>query len=254
MEKIKRSPRRAAVATEPVHPLADAEQMSAPARPLSQNARALRFSRLTGWSLVLGPMTLAAAGLVHPQVTGDDAGSIAAAIGSQGAAWQAWAAMLLLGCLVAIPGVLRLMRRVEGGRGLTLTTVGAALVVGAAAGAGGFSILNSIMVTMVPLGTAPSPAVIQAITRSESDPLAGAVVLLFFVGVHLGWPLLLGGATRAGWASHWQWLLASAGSAAVFALSSVTLLIEALGLFAIAVAAAPTARRMVRGSTSDQPS
>lgn len=250
MEKIKRPPRHDAA--QPAHQLADAAPITVPGRPVSRNLTDLRFYRLTGWSLVLGPMTLAAAGLVHPQVTGEDAGSIAMAIGSQGPAWQAWAALLLLGCLIAIPGVLRLMRLVEGGRGLTLTTTGAALVIGAAAGAGGFSVLNSILVSMVPLGTAPNAAVTQAISRAESDPLAGVVVLLFFVGVHLGWPLLLGGATRAGWARHWQWLLASGGSAAVFALSSATLLIEALGLFAIAVAAAPTALRMLR-STSDQP-
>lgn len=142
------------------------------------------------------------------------------------------------------------MRTVGPRRGARLTTIGTVLVVGAATGAGGFSVLNSIMVTMVGSGSSADPAVPDAITRSESDPLAGVVVLLFFAGVHLGWPLLLGGATRAGWASHWQWLLACAGSVAVFSLSGVTLLAESFGLLAIAVAALPTARLLLTSSSA----
>lgn len=242
MEEIQPVPGTAAVDFAPDTGGTGAGTMSGQLQPV-------RFVRLTAWSLIVGPLTLAVAGLVHPSVAGEDAGTIAAAIGPQGAAWQAWAALLLLGCLASIPGALRLMRTVGPRRGARLTTIGTVLVVVAATGVGGFSVLNSIMVTMVDSGSAPDPAVLEAITRSESDPLAGVVVLLFFAGVHLGWPLLLGGATRAGLASHWQWLLASAGSVAVFSLSGITLLAEFVGVLAIAIATAPTARLLLtRGS------
>ncbi|GIG30199.1 hypothetical protein [Cellulomonas marina] len=209
----------------------------------------VRAPRAAALALLLGPVVLAVAGAVHPDVPGDDAGQIAAAIGDAAGAWQAWAALLLVGTVVTVPGALRLLRVVGRGRGSGLTLAGAVLLVLGAVGAGGFAVVNSLMVSMLPPAGTPAPELLDGLARSETaDPLAGATVLLFFVGVHVGWPLLLAGATRARWARPWQWVLATLGSVAVFGLSGQTLLVEALGLGAVAVAAAPTAVALRRAA------
>jgi hypothetical protein len=55
------------------------------------------------------------------------------------------------------------------------------------------------------------------------------------------------GATRAGLAAHWQWVLVVVGSLFVYLLSSLSHWFEPAGLLIVAVAVAPIALRLLRG-------
>jgi hypothetical protein len=209
----------------------------------------LRFARLAPASLVAGPLILVVAEVLHPDLPGMTSVELVRQLPGHVGLWQIWCALLLTGALVAVPGLLRLFRIVGAGRGRILTTVGVVMALCAAVGAGGFAVMNSQLAGMAANGPVDD-ATAAAIQRAENDPSAAICLLFFLVGMHVGWPLVVGGATRAGLAAHWQWMLVVAGSLSVYVLSSVSHWFEPAGLLVIAVAVAPTAVRLVRvGST-----
>lgn len=206
----------------------------------------LRFPRLAPASLVAGPLILVIAEILHPHLPGTTSVELAHELPGHIGRWQAWSVVLLIGAVVAVPGVLRLLRVVGGGRGRILTTVGIVMTICAAVGAGGFAVMNSQLAGMAAAGPIDD-AVAAAITRAENDPSSAICLLFFLVGMHVGWPVLIGGAARAGLAKHWQWILVVVGSLSVYALSSVSQWFEPLGLLIVAAAVAPTAIHLLRG-------
>jgi hypothetical protein len=215
-----------------------------PTTPLT-SSNGVRFPRLAPASLVAGPLILAVAEVLHPHLPGMTSVELARQLPGHIGLWQAWCVVLLIGSVVAVPGLLRLFRVVGDGRGRVLTTVGVTMAVCATVGAGGFAVMNSQLAGMAAAGPIDD-AVARAIAGAENDPSSAICLLFFLVGMHVGWPFLVGGAARAGLASHWQWILVVVGSLSVYLLSSVSQWFEPVGLLIVAASVAPTVRRLFR--------
>lgn len=215
--------------------------------PATADPNLLRYRRFAPATLVAGPLILAVAELIHPRVGGYTSVDVARALPGHTGPWKIWAALLILGAAVAVPGLLRLFRVVTS-RGVVMTTVGVVLAVGSAIGAAGFAVASSQLAGLV--GNGPlDPAVATAISQTEDDLSSVVSIILFLFGSALGWPLLLAGAARAGLARHWQWMAAVVASVAMFVGSGTFPWAEPIGLVVIAVAVAPTAIRLTHISS-----
>lgn len=192
-----------------------------------------RRARTAGGLLVLGSATLAASQVVQPR--GGD-GELAISLAENQGRWIAWGLLLMATSVLQLPAVVSLRSRATTGRGSRLSAVGGAVTVVSLVALFAFGQAHAELATLV--GSTPVPPdVLEAFDRLDTSVSLGITTLVALFGFHLGWPLLLAGAARAGhvgkplallgvtsvFLSFFGAALGSAGEVALFLLAAACL-------------------------------
>lgn len=193
--------------------------------------------------LALGIVLFAATDLINPYSGSPDdqvgaARNDVAGVSAYSFTWLAASFLLVAGAATAV-GRIR-----ERGAGL-------ALAGGSLAGAGAISGAAIAGFESVPISLAsalPDDATLDAALKSfDSNALLGFLFLTLLVGTALGWPLLIGGAARAGLMSRWFVIASAAGVVAiVMSQASTSLVVDLMASAVLVVPILALARVIVR--------
>ena len=208
------------------------------------DTRASRTRTILGaTSLVLGSVLFAATDLVNPY-TGSLDNHVAVARDEVNAV-AAYSLIWLAASFLLVAGAATAMGRIRNrGAGLALaggTLAGAGAIAGAAIA--GF---ESIPITLA--SALPEDELLKAtLTSFDSSAVLGVLFLILLLGTALGWPLLIGGAARAGLMSRWFVALSIVGVVAIIASqASTSVLVDLVASALLVIPIFALARAVVR--------
>jgi hypothetical protein len=153
---------------------------------------------LGAFTVALGPLTFAVTTFLNPYGTDDDQVRV---VRDEAAAVTTWSLVWLLASLLLVAAAATLVGHVRG-RGSSLALVGGTLAGAGAVASAAIAGFESVALT---LGSAISDdaALDRTLKEFDSSAVLGVLFALFVLASAVGWPLLVGGAARAGLLSAW---------------------------------------------------
>jgi hypothetical protein len=212
-----------------------------------------RRTRVAGYVVLLGALSLGVTETIDPVVPGEGVLSLLHFAAEHPVRWTAWSMLLQLTALLLLPGVVALQGLVHG-RGAGLTVTGALVFGGGLVGLFAFGASNGELVPIAGGGPV-GEEVVAAMERLDTSIVLAAVFILALPGFHFGLPLLLAGLARAGLVPTWVALVGAIGALGAIPASGVKAWESAafwLAAVALALAALPLigrpsgARRQLR--------